>query len=78
MADQPSARRRFQFSLRMAILLMTLACVLAAWIGWIEHKARLDAASAPPKAAPPENSTVLPRVRDEAQPRDPQTSPPRR
>jgi hypothetical protein len=42
MADQTFPRRRFQFSLRLALLLMTLACVVASLIGWRLYEARLD------------------------------------
>ena len=45
MADQPPPRRRFQFSLRLALLLMSLACVVASWIGWRLYTARLDSKS---------------------------------
>jgi hypothetical protein len=40
--EKPSPRRRFQFSLRLALLLMTLACVVASWIGWVLVKYRYD------------------------------------
>ena len=38
----PSRRRRFQFSLRLVLLVMTLACVIASWIGWVLVKNRYD------------------------------------
>jgi hypothetical protein len=36
-------RRRFQFRLTLVMLLMTLACIAASWIGWRLYKDRLDA-----------------------------------
>ncbi len=42
MADQPSPRRRFQFRLRTLMLFVTLACVIASWIGWRLYLERLD------------------------------------
>ncbi len=45
-------RARFQFSLRLAFLLMTLACVSASWIGWKLYKRELDAKAAALGPAP--------------------------
>jgi len=42
-APHGKPRRRLQYNLRTAILLMTLACVTASWLGWVRYKARLDA-----------------------------------
>jgi hypothetical protein len=38
MSDQLPTRRRFQFSLFLALLLLTLACVIASWIGWQNYR----------------------------------------
>ena len=35
-------RPRIQFGLRLAVLLMTLVCVLASWFSWKQKKAKLD------------------------------------
>ena len=37
-----ATRPRFQFSLRLAILLMALVGAIAAWRGWVRYAARLD------------------------------------
>ncbi len=42
MADQPSPRCRFQFRLRTMILVISLACVIGAWIEWRQDKVYLD------------------------------------
>jgi hypothetical protein len=41
-ADLARPCRRFQFSLRLALLLMTLACVIASYVGWRIYKAKTD------------------------------------
>ena len=64
-------RHRFQFRLRTLMLLVTLACVLAAWIGWMNYKARIDESNAQPKPMPPEKSTVIHPYGDKMQPREP-------
>jgi hypothetical protein len=42
-ADPPKRKRRWsQFSLRTLMLFVTLACVIAGWIGWRLYIERLD------------------------------------
>jgi hypothetical protein len=38
---EPKPRRRFQYGLRLAVLLLTLACSVGGWIGWQRYTALL-------------------------------------
>lgn len=41
-SETTQPRRRFQFRLRTLMLFVTLACVIASWIGWRLYIAKLD------------------------------------
>ncbi len=57
------SRPRFQFGLRLAILLITLVCVASAWIGWTQYKARLDKIhDSEPRIGDEPGSTTMPKA----------------
>jgi hypothetical protein len=47
MPDSAPTLRRFQFRLRTLMLFVTLACVIASWIGWVLVKKRYDDQNGP-------------------------------
>ena len=59
MPDKPSPRRRFQFHLRTLLMIVTLVCITASWIGWRRYIDRLDDEARTPNGNWPPHRDLL-------------------